>query len=263
MPAARSACLVQTEPAVDCSSVVCDVPDSLSARPPGDISRVTSFGPQTATMKTTVGKVLSVATAVASVIFLGFVLAAIFGGPNWKAEAQTIPGFSIARGDAEPFDWIAARHVGEGAIAPNKAIEPVLMSVYDAKIKTVNDQAAKLEEKDGPLQTKINDAMASIKMDEEALKNQLTELEALLKQTEGEVVDTSQQVEAKAEAVRKVELQIQSRREDVLRLLAQVEQLRSDRFRIGEIQQQLQDLIQQIDGSLERAESRRDQLTSK
>lgn len=214
-------------------------------------------------MKTTIGKVLSVATAVASVIFLGFVLTAIFGGPNWKAEAQTISGFSIARGEAAPFDWAATRHVGQGAINPNPAIEPVLMAVYDAKIKDVNDKAAELEKKDGPLQTAINDALASIKSDDQALKDQLAELEALLKQTEDEVVTTSQQVEAKAEEVRKIELQIQSRREDVLRLKAQVEQLRDDSFRIQEIQQQLQDLIQQIDGSLERAKSRREQLSGK
>ena len=46
-----------------------------------------------------------------------------------------------------------------------------------------------------------------------------------------------------------------------LRLAAQVEEIRTDRFRIHELQQQMQDLIQQIDGSLERAERRRVQFT--
>lgn len=212
-------------------------------------------------MKTTVGKVLSVATAVASVIFLGFVLAATLGGPNWQAEAQTIEGFSIVRSDAQPFVWTATQHVGNGNIPSNKAIEPVLMAVYDAKIKAVTTETDQFAAQEQPLEAAIAAAKTSTEADLVALENQTQELLGLLQQTEQEAQATAQQVEAKAEEVRKIEQQIQSRREDVLRLSAQVEEIRADRFRIDELQQQLQDLIQQIDGSLERAERRREQLT--
>jgi ABC-type phosphate transport system auxiliary subunit len=74
------------------------------------------------------------------------------------------------------------------------------------------------------------------------------------------VVTVSQQVVAKGEEVQKLERQIQARREDVGRLAAQIEELRTDEFRIRQIQQQLQDLIQQIDASLDRAARRYKQL---
>jgi len=214
-------------------------------------------------MKTTIGKVLSVATAVASVIFLGFVLVATLGGPNWEAEAHSIEGYTFSQTDSQPKQWTATAHVGGGQIPSNRAIEPVMVAVYDAKIKNTNDEVNKLQERDGPLQTAITESNASIEKDVAALKQQVDDLAALLKATQNEVVSTAQQVEAKAEEVRKIELQIQSRREDVQRLLGQVEELRADRFRIREVQQQLQDLIQQIDGSLERAEIRQEQLSRK
>jgi hypothetical protein len=213
-------------------------------------------------MKTTVGKVLSVATAVASVIFLGFVLVATLGGPNWVAEANSIDGFSFSRTEVAPIQWSAAAHVGGGNIPANAAIEPVLVGVYDAKIKQVKDATTEYTDKEAPLQQAIAEADATIKVDLEALDLEVKELDKMLAATEAESLATAEQVEAKAEEVRKIELQIQSRREDVQRLESQVEQIRTDRFRIHELQQQMQDLIQQIDGSLERAEARQKQLKS-
>jgi hypothetical protein len=214
-------------------------------------------------MKTTVGKVLSVATAVASVMFLGFVLVATLGGPNWVAEAQQIPGYSFVRTETAPVQWSATAHVGGGSISPNAAIEPVMVAVYDAKIKQAQDDAKKFADEEPALQAAITEAKTSIDTDLAALQRQVDDLAALLDKTESESLATAKQVEAKAEEVRKVELQVQSRREDVLRLAAQVEEIRTDRFRIHELQQQMQDLIQQIDGSLERAERRHEQLKSR
>ena len=211
-------------------------------------------------MKTSVGKVLSVVTAVASVIFLGFVLIATMGGPNWQAEAQSIDDYSFARTDGDPPQWTATPHVSDANISSNTAIEPVLLAVYDAKLKDATARKSELEQREDPLQAAIAESQAAIEADLEALKKQMDELSALLDQTESEVLATADQVEAKAEEVRKVELQIQSRRDDVLRLLGQVEEIRADRFRIRAVQQQIQDLIQQIDGNLERASSRRRQL---
>jgi hypothetical protein len=211
-------------------------------------------------MKTTVGKVLSVATAVASVIFLGFVLVATLGGPNWVAEANSVDGYSFVHADTG--QWSATAHVGGGNIPSSAVIEPVLVGVYDAKIKQATDATTALTGEEPKLQQAIADAGATIKTDLDALKFEVDALSKMLAATEAESLATAEQVEAKAEEVRKVELQIQSRREDVQRLSTQVEEIRTDRYRIRELQQQMQDLIQQIDGSLERAESRQQQLKS-
>ncbi|MBL8851786.1 MAG: hypothetical protein JNG89_19065 [Planctomycetaceae bacterium] len=211
-------------------------------------------------MKTTVGKVLSVAIAVASVIFMGFVLVATLGGPNWEAEAHSIDGYTFGKTDAQPIQWTASRHVGDKSMSPSKTIEQVMVAVYDDKIQETRTQVQKFEQQEGPLQAQIAEAKAAIDADEAALTKQIDDLAALLNATEANVQQTAQQVEAKAEEVRKVELRIQSRREDVLRLSAQVEEIRADRYRIHEVQQQLQDLIQQIDGNIERAQRRQAQL---
>lgn len=211
-------------------------------------------------MKTSVGKVLSVVTAVASVIFLGFVMIASMGGHNWVAEAQSVEGFSVTQTDAAPRKWTASQHVGGATIAPNDAIEPVLLGVYDAKLKAAEARKQSFESQIAPLEQAISVSQSVIETDLKALDDESRELAALLAETESEIAATAEQVEAKAEEVRKVELQIQSRREDVVRLLRQVEEIRSDRFRISVVRQQLQDLIQQIDRTIERSANRQQQL---
>src|SRR5262245_6702004 len=99
-------------------------------------------------MKTTVGKVLSVAIAVASVIFMGFVLVATLGGPNWEAEARSIDGYTFGKTDAQPIQWTATRHVGDKTISPSKTIEQVMVAVYDDKIQETRNQVQKLEQQD-------------------------------------------------------------------------------------------------------------------
>lgn len=213
-------------------------------------------------MKTTVGKVLSVATAVASVIFAGFVFVATLGGPNWVAQANAIPGYAFTRAEVAPYTWSAKADVGEGNIPGSPTIESVISAVYNAKIQKVTADTQKLNEAVPGLQAKADQSLISVKADLTALDAQVAELTKLLNETEQESLSTAKAVEAKAEEIRKVELQIQSRREDVLRLSAQVDEIRTDRFRIAELQQQMRDLIQQIDGSLERAERRQAQLKS-
>lgn len=212
-------------------------------------------------MKTTVGKVLSVVTATASVVFLGFVIVASMGGANWEGEARSIEGYSFAHTTGPNPQWTATRHVGEGSLPSSRTIEPVLVAVYEDKKRTADAELRALDSQIGPLETAISEANAAITTDLAALQQRVDELTALLDKTQAEAQATADQVEMKAEEVRKVETRIQSRREDVLRLTAQVDEIRTDRFRIRAIQQQLEDLIQQIDDSLARAERRRAQLS--
>jgi len=211
-------------------------------------------------MKTTIGKVLSVAIAIASVVFMGLVIVATMGGPNWEAEAHAIKGYTFGKTDVQPIQWTASRHVGDKAFSSSKTIEQVIVAVYDDKIQETRTRAQNLEQQVGPIEAAIAEANTAIPADVKALDQQVQDLLKLLNDTESQVQTKAEEVEAKAEQVRKIELQIQSRREDVVRLLAQVEEIRADRFRIHAVQQQLQDLIQQIDGSIERAQRRREQL---
>ncbi len=211
-------------------------------------------------MTTTIGKVLAVATMAASLIIFGLVVVATWvGGPNWEREAANIEGYSFSRSAGENPQWSAQKHVGQAQLATNRIIEPVIVSVYDDMIKSEQARTP-TPESISTVQQQIAAFQKEIQADIDALNARDAEVQALLEQKNAEVVAVSQQVVAKAEEVDKLERQIQARREDVGRLGAQIEELRTDDFRIQQIQQQLEDLIQQIDASLDRAERRKKQL---
>ena len=211
-------------------------------------------------MTTTIGKVLAVVTMAASLIFLGLVVVATrMGGTNWEREAQNIEGYSFARSTGENPQWSAQKHVGQAQLPASRNIEPVIAAVYDDKIKTERD-GTPTQESITAIEQQIAAARKEIQADINALNTRDAEVQALLLQKNAEVVAVSQQVVAKGEEVQKLELQIKARREDVGRLQAQIDELRTDDFRISQIQQQLQDLIQQIDASLDRAKRRQSQL---
>jgi hypothetical protein len=211
-------------------------------------------------MTTTIGKVLAVVTMAASLIFLALVIAATrVGGTNWAREAQNIEGYSFAQSTGENPQWSAQKHVGQVQIPANRSIEPVIVAVYDDMIK---DERALTPAQDqiSAIEQQIAASRKEIQVDIDALNARDAEVQALLEQKNAEVVAVSQQVVAKGEEVQKLELQIRARREDVGRLQAQIDEVRTDDFRLAQIEQQLQDLIQQIDASLDRAKRRQSQL---
>lgn len=214
-------------------------------------------------MKTNVGKVLSVVTAVASVVFLGFVSVAVFGGPNWEAAARQIEGYTFTQTPAtetQSAQWTVTRHVGEANFQPNRVIEPVIVAALNDKLNEERTELQELETRIAPLEQQIAAANTAITADLAALDARVKELEAALADKRAEVQATAEQVEMKAIEVQRIEARIEARREDVLRLAAEIEQLRVDGFRIRQIQQQLQDLIQQLDASLESTRRRHEQL---
>jgi chromosome segregation protein len=211
-------------------------------------------------MTTTIGKVLAVATMAASLVFLGLVVAATrVGGTNWAREAQNIEGYTFARNTADPPQWTAQKHVGQAQLPTSRNIEPVIVAVYDDMIR---DERALTppQESISAIEQQITAARKEIQADIDALNARDAEVQALLQQKNAEVIDVSQQVDKRGEEVQKLERQIQARREDVGRLQAQIDEVRTDDFRLAQIQQQLQDLIQQIDASLDRAKRRQSQL---
>ena len=215
-------------------------------------------------MKTNVGKVLSVVTAVASVIFLGFVSVAVFGGPNRAGEARQIQGYTFTltpRTDTQAAQWTVSKHVGGGNFQSSPVLEPVMVAALQDKRRGEQEELDALQARVSPLEQQIAAARTSITADLAALDARMQELAAALQDKRDEVQATAERVEMRAIEVQKVEVRIRARREDVLRLSAEIDELRADDFRVREIQQQLRDLIQQLDDSLDRTQRRQDQLT--
>lgn len=216
-------------------------------------------------MTTTIGKVLAVVTAVGSLVFFGFVTVGVFGGTNWQHIADEIEDnsdmpYSFARSEGENPQWTATKNVGEGSIPPNKALDPVVVSVMEDVTRTEQTELNELTPEISQLDEQIAAADAAIEADHAAIEAKAQELLDDLKQLRDQVQAATEQAQLQGQEVQKIKDRIEARREDVFRLSAQLEEIRGDRFRIQQIQQQLTDLIQQLDGSIERTQRRRDQL---
>ncbi|REJ86433.1 MAG: hypothetical protein DWQ34_17850 [Planctomycetota bacterium] len=213
-------------------------------------------------MKTTIGKVLAVATSVASLMFLGFVSVAVFGGANWERQAKGLEGYTFSRTEGENPQWTATEHVGGQTFTQSKVIEPVLDAVYSDMISDLTEEQRTYTEQIPALEQELAQMKPAIEADLAALQAAVDDFQQRLDARRSEVQANAEAVEQAAAEVQRVEDLIESRREDVERLSAQVGQIRDDRFRIEQIQRQLRDLIKQIDGSLQRASQRQEQLKS-
>jgi len=216
-------------------------------------------------MTTTIGKLLAVLTAIASLVFFGFVTVGVFGGKNWQQIADGIQDndempYAFAQTSGPDPQWNATKHVGDGTIPGNSALAPVVVDVMNDLNQTEQTELSTLRPEIERLDGEILAANSAIAADEAAIQVKADELLATLRELRDEVEATTQDAQMQAVEVQKIKDRIEARREDVLRLDAQLEEIRGDRYRIQQIQQQLQDLIQQLDGSIERAERRRDQL---
>ena len=204
-------------------------------------------------------------TALASVVFFGFVSVGVFGGTNWQdiaddiADDQDMP-YSFARTTGENPQWTATAHVSGSSITSNSALDPVVVAVMDDLYQTESTELQALTPEIARLDGEIESARTAIEADRAAIEAKAVELTEELTQLRDSVDAVIEDVRIQAEEVNEIRDRIEDRREDVFRMGAQLEELRGDDFRIQQIQQQLIDLIQQLDGSIERAERRGAQL---
>lgn len=205
---------------------------------------------------TRISKVLAVFVAVASLAFVGFAMATTFGGPNWRVvmQAEEFKGYRITQ--SPDGMWSATRGSDEGQVASSKVLPEVLSKVMDEVQQQRQERIQQVQGRIQPLEQKIADLDAFQYVDEEALKKYEDDLRKRLADTRQQEAETASRVIAATSDAQKLENQIAARREDILRLIQEVEELRADQFRLREIRAQLNDLLNQLDGNIERAEHR-------
>lgn len=209
-------------------------------------------------------KVLAVFAAVASIAFMGFAGVATFGGPNWQARAAELEGYTFTLSDGDPPQWSATYDVtGERVGQASEVFPQVLAAAYDDAIRRQREEIQALTDRRPQLETQLEQYTRAIEVDKAALDARIKELRTSLEELRTAMAETSRSVVEKTEEVQQVEDVIIARRQDVLRLQAQVEELRADIYRSERIQQQLKDLIAQVDGNLEKARRRANQLSGK
>lgn len=207
---------------------------------------------------TTLGKLLTIFLTVASMLFVGFAMATTFGGPNWQevVDLKYFDGYRIAKSAGADAQWSAVRGSDEANVASSKVLPEVLSKVMDEVLQKNQQEMQAISEREPKLQAKIAELEAAKEADKVALEKYVAELRDRLKAIREQEEQTATQVIAATNEAQKLETQTAARRDDVLRLQEQVDELRADQFRLQNIEVELVDLLNQMRGSLERAEHR-------
>jgi len=212
------------------------------------------------------GKSLVVVVFLSSLAFLGFSLAAFFGGPNWTAEMLELEGsgphqgFVFNRSETLPVKWSVKRTGSDQPIASSGVQGEVVAAAYKKLTQQQQEEIGQLKEQEAAFKEKKEAYATSLPKDEAALEVAKKELLAKLEATRKEGGRLAIEVAKKTEEAQKIEQRIGERRDDVIRLKAQLDELRADAFRLEELRTELNDQLQQLVSLLDRAEERNEQL---
>jgi hypothetical protein len=184
------------------------------------------------------GKILVVVVFLSSLAFLGFAMAAFFGGPNWTAEMRELEGsgphqgFVFNRSDTDPPKWSVKRVGNDQQIASSGIQGEVVAAAYKKLTQQQQEELAALREQEAAYKERKEAYLASLPKDEAALAASKKELLDLLDRTRKQGSELAVQVAAKTEEAQKIEQRIGERRDDVLRLKAQLDELRAVAYRL-------------------------------
>ncbi len=213
---------------------------------------------------TRISKVLAVFITVGSIAFVGFAIATTFGEPDplRHLDNPVFNGYGISKqvgGD----QWEAKRGFDGSSVGTSKVVYDVMVKVLNEVDQTRKQEATRLKEQQAALGAKNLSLQEFIIADENALKAYVeTNRAYLAKIREAEAIATSQVISQTALAQSK-ELEAARRRNDVFRLKQQVEELKTDVFRLNELEVHLVNLLEQVQGDVQRTQARKQQLQTR
>lgn len=215
--------------------------------------------------RTGIGKILAVFVTVASIAFMGFAFAVRFGGPDWMkfTRSQEFQGYKIVKRDGESPVWAATQSRDESQVASNPVLPSVIAKVMDDIEQERQQEISALNEREPKLKEKAELLRRTREADQPALEAYVAGLRAALEAARNESNDLANKVLAATAEAQKLENQVSARREDVFRLEAEVNEIRADHVRLTQIRSQLEDLLKQVEGDLERAKDRSQELDAK
>lgn len=208
-----------------------------------------------------IGKILVVAIAVASVSFMGFAAALLVGGRNYEDDIDLLKnGYRITNTGGEEPQWEAYQIIGEERVSSDPSLPAVLNSAYSDAIADQQAEITRYEQQEQQHAAMIAEIEAANAADLAALQVASTEIRANVQAIRTEAENTSRQVQATQDEVINRQRLVDARRTDVFRLQAQYDEFEVDQFRAEQLIAQLRQLIHQLDGELERAQRREQQL---
>lgn len=206
------------------------------------------------------GKILVILIAFVSLAYAGFAIVIFYAGPNWQEMAGQIEGYKFALSTGEKPTWSAVRARGDEPVATDKNLAKVIDAVLADKLKRVNEEVADFEGRIPTLTAELATTEAANLADEPAVAAYIVAERARIAALDARVAGLEAEVLAKTDEAQKLENIASDRREDVFRLAGQLAEIRADKFRLEAIRRQLAEELEQINGSIERAEERQRNL---
>ncbi|MEW4487810.1 hypothetical protein AB1L42_06985 [Thalassoglobus sp. JC818] len=207
---------------------------------------------------TSFSKILAVFVTVASLGFVGFAIAATFGGPDWSGvmSEKYFDAYEITRSPSADRAWQAVRGSDQGQVASSKVLPEVLTKIMDEVYQKQQQELQNLQQREPALREKIAALQKLNEMDDAALTAYVDQLRARLTAINAEFDELSNKVTGMSVDSSKLETQVQARRDDVVRLGQQVREVEADMFRLREVLGQLRDTDYQLQEQLDRAKER-------
>ncbi len=215
-----------------------------------------------------IGRPLVVVVFLGSLAFLGFALAAVYGGPNWTAEMRELEGkephqgFIFNKSETTPVKWSVKRSGNDQQISSSPVQGEVVAAAYKALTASQQTELQKLQEEETGFKELKEKYSTALPQDQASLEAARKDLLTMLEQTRAQGAKLATEVAQKTEEAQKIEQRIAERRDDVIRLRAQLDEVRADHFRLDELRTELNDQLQQLVSLLDRAEERNQQLKS-
>ena len=209
---------------------------------------------------TSLGKVLAVLTAVASVLFVTGALVILTSGPNWLGKANQVEGYSFTRSAGEEPQWTAVNDETGESVKTDAQLADVIPAALDQKVKVLAERTTALEQRKAALQQRLEISKQTAAADAQLLDQRIGELRRRIAAVRDQTAATAREVAAAQEQIGAVEGQVVDRRGDVFRLQATLERAELDGLRAQRLERQLSDLLVQLEADLAAARQRRDQM---
>lgn len=220
----------------------------------------------------TLGRVLVVFTAAASLGFAAFAGALVSGGPNWRAEAAA-PSFAndlaLEERAGPPAQFTVKDRVTEQQIASSTLLPEVLVQGRQKQLQNAQTALTETNQKIEQLKPRIAELSGRIAVDLKAADMRLQLLQEQLRKVEEQTQAVTTQIQQKSVEAQSIRSEAEERRNEGLRLKNQLELLRNDLYaaqkqrdaladelvRLKEIDQRLARRNQQLKNQLEGKES--------
>lgn len=229
---------------------------------------------------TTVSKCFVVFALVASLAFLGVVSVSAVGGKNYEADLNepefSAYAFTKTEGDDGKVTYSAetrlvrpqdpnnpAGPVDIKKVATNEKVLPqAMIKVLDNESRYQSARLQQLEAERVDLDKKLKAAQAAIAADSKAVQQRLAGLTDAIKNAQTRLSELNKKIVKAEDDARKKQREYQRRQDEIARLENQVEILKADKVRLDEQLVKLNVLEKQLQGEVNAAKQRNDQLKS-